>query len=122
MESPAPNPVIPKLQLASLRDAVKGLTRQDVDLQAREEEANRAAIENDGRREYFRLRGSWSVYLGGFLGSSLLFQFIIAIGVGWGFLRFDNYHDVLKWIVATNFGQILGMGYIVVRHLFPSKK
>jgi hypothetical protein len=109
------------LVLSSIKQKLRLESQQDVELKARLIEADGARIENDGRAAFFRLRERWSTFLRLTIAASILFQFTLAFALGFSWVDFTHYHDVLTWIVVTNFGQIVGMGYIIVRHLFPTE-
>lgn len=86
------------------------------------ENARRIAdIEAEGRREYFDLRKTWSVFLMRALFILLAFQLALVIFVGKGWLNFQPYRDVLDLVIGTTFLQVIGMCVVVVKFLFPNR-
>jgi len=87
-----------------------------------EQEIKSKETERKGRESYFKLRSDWSSYLFWMIWFTLSFQFVLSFGIGIGFFDFLNYEKVIYVIIGENFAQIVGMGYIVVRYLFPQSK
>lgn len=79
-------------------------------------------IENYGRKKFFHLRTHWSWFSFGWLTFLILFQVVVVLGVGLNWFDYRNYDNLLYVVIAENFGQVLGLGYIIVRYLFDSKK
>jgi hypothetical protein len=82
--------------------------------QAKAEEAELRA-----RIQFLALRETWSVFLIIWISSLLIFQIALTGLIGGGRLDFTKYQWFLPAVVAQNFGQVIGMGYIVVRFLYP---
>lgn len=78
-------------------------------------------LELDARGQFIRLRGHWSVLLIIWITSLLVFQISLALMVGTEVLNFENYQWFLPLVVAQNFGQVVGMGLVIVRFLYPPK-
>ena len=72
-----------------------------------------------GREQFLSLRGNWSLSLIVWISGLLLYQVALAVVVGLGWLDFTKYQWFLPLVVAQNFGQIVGMGYIIIRFLYP---
>lgn len=75
--------------------------------------------ERRGREEYFNLRSEWSARLAWFLGVMILFQILLTLVIGAGWLDFASYETFLYLVVGENFVQIVGMCILVVQFLFP---
>jgi hypothetical protein len=82
-------------------------------------QAESERIELDGRRQFFKLRGSWSRWLIGWITGLLLFHVALTAAIGFDLVDFRDYEWFLPMVVAQNFLQIVGMGFIIVRFLYP---
>lgn len=51
----------------------------------------------------------------------LLFHIGLTVAVGVGRLDFQQYQWLIPLITVENFLQIVGMGYVVVRFLYPGR-
>lgn len=91
--------------------------RQEADQEIKERETERR-----GREEYFTLRREWSGRLAWFLGSMILFQILLTLIIGAGWLDFLEYETFLYLVVGENFVQIVGMCILVVQFLFPKSQ
>ena len=56
----------------------------------------------------------------GWISSFLVFHIALTVAVGLGGLDFLAYQWLIPLITVENFLQIVGMGYVVVRFLYPS--
>lgn len=91
---------------------------QDVRSTARAEE-----VELRGRLQFLQLRGQWSLWLIAWISFLLFFQAALTGLVGLNILNFEKYRWFLPLVTAQSFGQIVGMGVIVVRFLYhPAEK
>lgn len=54
------------------------------------------------------------------ISSFLIFHVGLTIAVGLGRLDFLRYQWLIPLITVENFLQVVGMGYVVVRFLYPS--
>ena len=77
-------------------------------------------VELDGRRAFFKLRRHWSVALMGWISVFIGFHIALTMGVELGWLDFLEYQWLIPLITVENFLQIVGMGYVVVRFLYPA--
>lgn len=82
-------------------------------------QAESERIELEGRRQFFKLRGYWSGWLIGWITSLLAFQVLLTVTIGSKLLDFQGYNWFLPMVVAQNFLQIVGMGVVIVRFLYP---
>jgi hypothetical protein len=81
--------------------------------------ARREVVELDGRRRFFDLRHSWSNWIIGWITTFIVFHIALTFGIGTRHLDFTTHKWMVPLIVVENFLQIVGMGYIVVRFLYP---
>jgi hypothetical protein len=82
--------------------------------------AARERVELDGRSAFFKLRKHWSAALMIWISSFIIFHIAITVAVGLGALDFIEYQWPIPLITVENFLQIVGMGYVVVRFLYPN--
>ena len=110
----------------SLNDIVSTISttkqEEDPDLTMSIIEARKDLLELEGRSKFFELRDMWSFWIIGWISTFIFFHITITILVGVGKLDFQSHVWLLPSIIAENFCQIIGMGYIIVRFLYqPSK-
>lgn len=111
-------------KLTTIRDfAHQVVTQEQLSLREQqvesEQEIKERETERRGREEYFILRREWSGRLAWFLGVMILFQIILTLIIGAGWLNFLDYETFLYLVVGENFVQIVGMCILVVQFLFP---
>jgi hypothetical protein len=82
-------------------------------------DAKAKAVEVNGRQQFFDLRGRWSKWLIWWITGLLGFHVLLTGLVGYKILDFKDYQWFLPMVVAQNFLQIVGMGYVVVKFLYP---
>jgi|GEM_PF-1808764 len=81
--------------------------------------ADRELIELQGRKQFFDLRGLWSWWLIAWITGLLIFHVLLTVSIGLKKLDFETYQWFLPMVVLQNFLQIVGMGYIIVKFLYP---
>lgn len=96
---------------------VDELRQKQKEQSLRERETHR-----DGEARYYKLRDKWSKYIFWFVLAMILFETCITLLIGAGRLDYTNYETFLYIVIAENFAQIVGMGYIVANYLFPKAK
>jgi hypothetical protein len=69
--------------------------------------------------QFTALRGRWSAWLIFWISSLLAFHVVLTFAIGSGKLDFEKYSWFLPMVVAQNFLQIVGMGIVVVKFLYP---
>jgi len=84
------------------------------------EKATRERLELDRLRQFLNLRGNWSRWLTIWISGLLIFHIALTIAIGRGWLRFTDYPTFLPMVVLQNFAQIVGMGLIIVKFLYPT--
>lgn len=72
-----------------------------------------------GEEEYYRLRNKWSWFIFSFIAFMLLFQLFLTLAIGYKWAEFKDYPVFLHLVIGENFAQIIGMGIIVAKFLFP---
>lgn len=85
----------------------------------RKSKSSAEKIELEGRRDFFRLRKLWSICIIFWITIFIAFHGGIALAVGFGHLNYENHQSILLTILAEDFLQILGMGYVIVKFLYP---
>jgi len=98
---------------------IKSKDDNDSDLSRLKISAQKELIELDGRKRFFNLRDKWSNCIIVWITSFILFHIGITIGVGTGKLDFHGNDLLLPSIIIENFLQIVGMGYVVIKFLYP---
>lgn len=83
--------------------------------------AARERVELDGRTAFFKLRRNWSAALMIWISTFIVFHVAVTVAVGLGALDFLEYQWLIPLITVENFLQIVGMGYVVVRFLYPNE-
>jgi hypothetical protein len=83
----------------------------------REGEAHR--VEVNGRRQYFKLQGAWSTAIICWISGLLLFNCALVSAVGLALVSFDNTPWLVTAFITEVFLQVIGLGYIAARFLFP---
>ena len=84
------------------------------------EKATRERLELDRLRQFLNLRGNWSWWLTIWISGLLIFHIALTVAIGRGWLRFTDYPAFLPMVVLQNFAQIVGMGLIIVKFLYPT--
>lgn len=74
-----------------------------------------------GEEDYYGLRKKWSWFIFSFITFMLVFQLALTLAVGLRLLDFEKYPIYLHLIIGENFAQIIGMGIIVAKYLFPKQ-
>ena len=85
--------------------------------QARAEE-----IELHARDQFLKLRGIWSAWLIAWISFLLAFHIGLAIAVGRSILNYEKYVWFLPMVVVENFAQVVAMGLVIVRFLYPGER
>lgn len=91
------------------------------EIKARLDQAAAEHAENEvkGERFFYQLRNFWGVLLAVALVLSIVFQFLLTLAVGAGWLKFEGYTTFLNIVAGENFVQVIGLCTIVVSFLFP---
>lgn len=83
-------------------------------------EAQQKLIELDGRKSFFALRTTWSCCIIVWISIIILFHIVLTILVGCNILNFEAKPWFPVTIIFENLLQIIGMGYIVIKFLYPA--
>lgn len=114
---------IPLQELLRDKKVVTKTETIDEDRQRTTEQAiKERETERLGQEKYYALRDKWSWFIFIFISFMLLSQLYLAMIIGFGIADFTQYKAFLHVIIAENFAQIVGMGYIVAKYLFPNDK
>ncbi|HEY3283088.1 MAG TPA: hypothetical protein VGN26_12515 [Armatimonadota bacterium] len=119
---------MPQLSYTVVKESIQGATlvgeygldSEDPDLAELKARADRLRIANQGQMQYHELQARWSAYAFRLLCGTLLFQALLVLLIGWKKIDFTGYHDLVLVVVGENFLQIVGIAYLVVKHLFPA--
>ena len=83
----------------------------------RKNKINREEIQIKSEEEYFKMRKSWNMALLIALGTILIFNILLILGVGKGYLNFSD-EWFLRLVLTTNLADVIGLIYVVVKFLF----
>lgn len=106
---------------SALKADIGGQEEVDPDFRSVACAADHERVELDGRRAFFKLRQQWSCAVMAWISCFLMFHIALTVAVGLGWLDFLKYQWLIPLITVENFLQIVGMGYVVVRFLYPGK-
>ncbi|MCH9844863.1 MAG: hypothetical protein K0U39_05075 [Alphaproteobacteria bacterium] len=81
--------------------------------------AQRELVELKGREAFFKLRKNWSWFIFSWITGLILFHAILTLLLGLGYMDFQKHKNFLPMIIIEHFLQIVGMGYVVVKFLYP---
>lgn len=71
-----------------------------------------------GIKDHYKHKGKWSLFLMASIGAMIVYQSILLILVGIGFLDFKEYDWLLPALLAQNLGQVVGLAVYAVKYLF----
>lgn len=109
-------------ELVSTKTAGKNAVAEDIDDQRQEvssQELKERETHRVGEEEYYKLRNKWSWFIFSFVSFMLLFQLFVVCAIGYQWVNFKEYQTFLHLVIGQNFAQIIGMGIIVAKFLFP---
>lgn len=78
-------------------------------------------LELQARRQLIALRGRWSWWLIAWISFLLVSEVVIAFFIGLRVMDFEKHSTFLSLLVGQNFLQIVGMGYLIVKFLYPPR-
>jgi len=84
-------------------------------------QAQAEQIELNARAQFLSLRETWSNWLIFWICVLILFQIVVTFLIGTKTLNFTDYQWFLPLVITENFLQIVGMGVIIVKFLYPAK-
>lgn len=73
-----------------------------------------------GLEGFYALRKKWSWTIIAWISALILFHIIVTILVGCKVLDFSNQKFLIQTIIGTNFLEIVGMGVIIIKFLYPA--
>lgn len=77
-------------------------------------------VELDGKKKFYKLRTKWSWAIIAWISVILIFNVMLSRNTGMGYWNFEKYPYLLHEILGMNLAQIIGMGFVVVKFLFPT--
>lgn len=86
------------------------------------EQSEKEKIELDDYKRILTLRDKWSTVIIRWISGLLLFHVLIVFGMGFKFVDFKDNQYIIIGVILENFLQIVGMGYIVIKFLYPKGK
>jgi len=114
---------MPEISVVEIKSHIE--PSRELDFSERKEQVKLALREREahvsGFERYYRLRDRWSLYLVIFISVMIAFQVLLTALIGFGALNFLNYQYFLYIVIGENFAQIIAMGFIVVKFLFPNQ-
>ncbi len=114
---------MPEISVAEIKSKIE--LGNELDFSERKEQVKLAIREREahvhGFERYYKLRDRWSLYLVIFISIMIAFQVLVTALIGFGALNFLNYQYFLYVVIGENFAQIIAMGFIVVKFLFPNQ-
>jgi hypothetical protein len=81
--------------------------------------ADAQKVEIDGRQQYFRLQDRWSESIIDWITGLLIFNCLLVLFVGFDLISYDKQPWLITAFVTEIFLQVIGLGYIAARFLFP---
>lgn len=82
--------------------------------------ADSARIELESRRKIIAMRSKWSWTIIVWISVLILFHIVVTILVGCNVLDFSKQKFLIQTVIGTNFLEIVGMGVIVIKFLYPA--
>ena len=82
--------------------------------------AELARIELESRRKIIGMRSKWSWTIIVWISVLIAFHIIITICVGCNVLNFAKQQFLIQTVIGTNFLEIVGMGVIIIKFLYPA--
>jgi len=106
------------LNVESVKEAMKNAS--DETPSSYLDSTNEALLERIGiEGRFLGLRREWSWCLLIWISGLLIFEAVITVGVGLGLLSYIDYKWFLTIVFGETFLQIIAMGYVVIKFLFP---
>lgn len=106
-----------------LKESKPALHTEDIDdvrQRISEQELRERETARLGEDKYYKLRDKWSWFIAFFVLFMLVFQVVLTVQTGEGNWKFRD-TTYLHLVIGENFAQIVGMGIIVAKFLFPNK-
>ncbi|MDF1497588.1 MAG: hypothetical protein P1P90_06080 [Patescibacteria group bacterium] len=114
---------MPEITVAEIKSKIE--LGEELDFSVRKEQVKLAIREceesSSGIELRSKLHNSWSLYLAIFIFTMIAFQILLTALIGFGALNFLNYQYFLYIVIGESFAQIVAVGFIVVKFLFPNQ-
>lgn len=101
--------------------AINDNKNEDLSFDEELKKGSKESIELEGRRQYFFLQKIWSTVIIFWISILICEDLVILVLTGKGVFNFKNYQWFIMSVSVETFLQIVGMGYVAVRFLFPNK-
>ncbi|MFZ6015620.1 MAG: hypothetical protein ACOYUZ_04695 [Patescibacteria group bacterium] len=115
---------MPEISVSDIKAQIG--VKDELDFSERKDQVKLALREREahvgGFERYYKLRDRWSLYLVIFISVMIAFQILLTALIGFGVINFLNYQYFLYVVIGENFAQIIAMGFIVVKFLFPNEQ
>ncbi|MBD3281190.1 hypothetical protein GF391_00400 [Candidatus Uhrbacteria bacterium] len=115
---------MPEISVADIKARIE--PKEELDFSERKDQVKLALRERaahvSGFERYYKLRDRWSLYLVIFISIMIAFQVLLTALIGFKVLNFLDYQYFLYVVIGENFAQIIAMGFIVVKFLFPDQR
>ena len=79
-------------------------------------------IHKDGTKDFYNLRKRWSYWIIGWISGLLIFHFLLALAIGFGWVDFSSAPNFLQTILIGDFAEIVGMGFVLVKFFHDEQK
>ena len=83
-------------------------------------DAEKARVELDGRKQFFKLQKGWSTAIISWISVLIAFNALLTVLVGLGYLKFDSAPWFVTAVTVETFLQVVGLGYVAARFLFSN--
>lgn len=114
---------MPEISVAEIKSKIE--RKDELDFSERKDQVKLTLREREahvsGFERYYKLRDRWSLYLVIFISIMIAFQVLLTALIGFKVLNFLDYQYFLYVVIGENFAQIIAMGFIVVKFLFPAQ-
>ena len=74
------------------------------------------------KKDILRYREYWSPRVFKLVVCILIFQAVFVIFIGWGWLDFTEYENVISVYLVGSVAQIVGLSIIILKFLFPNQE
>ena len=106
--------------LRDVIDKARATPERPLEVDVAADQAAHERVELDRIKQFIALRGNWSTWLTVWISCLLAFHIGLTVAIGREWLSFKGHPEFLPMVVAQNFAQIVGMGYIIIKFLYPS--
>jgi hypothetical protein len=105
-------------EISNLREAIPAAHAPS--LASSEHRSKLEQAEIDNQNLLVKLRGRWSGWLLGWITTLIVFQILLTGLVGTRLFTFSDHQYFLPLVIGQNVIQVVGMGYVIVKFLYPA--